>query len=387
MAGSDAGHAFAALGLAERFARSGDEVIVYTGVRWLDQRVPAGVTVRELPGLAALPEDDDDDAGAKLTGRAARMATALEPELASAGVDLVVSDTITRAGGWAAELLGVPWIELSPHPLYDQSRGLPPIGAGLAAGTGVGGRLRDAVLRAMSARARAAGRRATASARRGISLPPEPAPAARFVATLPGLEEPRPDWPARTHLIGPLAHEPTTELFPRPVGDGPIVLIAPSTARSGEADLGRAALAALAELSATRPIRAVYSALTPPPDDVAALAALVAGTARQDEILSETAVVICGAGHGMLAKTLVAGVPIVTVPGGGDQWELANRVRRAGCGVIVRPADPTAIAAAVARVLDDDSYASAARRIGATAATAADPVRLAHRLLERSTHP
>jgi UDP:flavonoid glycosyltransferase YjiC (YdhE family) len=28
----------------------------------------------------------------------------------------------------------------------------------------------------------------------------------------------------------------------------------------------------------------------------------------------------------MLSKTLMAGVPMVVVPGGGDQWELANRL-------------------------------------------------------------
>ena len=36
-----------------------------------------------------------------------------------------------RGGGMAAELLGIPWIELCPHPLYLPSRGLPPIGSGL----------------------------------------------------------------------------------------------------------------------------------------------------------------------------------------------------------------------------------------------------------------
>ena len=34
----------------------------------------------------------------------------------------------------------------------------------------------------------------------------------------------------------------------------------------------------------------------------------------------------------MVAKTLLAGVPMVVVPGGGDQWEIANRVVRQGSG-------------------------------------------------------
>ncbi|MCF8602809.1 glycosyl transferase [Gordonia sp. HY442] len=373
--------------MAARFADAGDDVIVYTGTRWLGESARSGVAVRELPGLAALPGEDDDDAGAKLSTRAARMALALAPELATAGVELVVSDVITRAGGWAAELVGVPWIELSPHPLYEQSRALPPIGAGMTVGVGVRGCLRDAALRVLTARSLAVGRRATAVARRGIALSDEPRPAAHLIATLPGLEVHRPDWPARTHLIGPLAYEPTDALFVPPAGDGPLVVVAPSTAQTGEADMGVAALSGLAALSRTRDVRVVYSALTPPPSGVATPDAFVAGTARQDELLQHADVVVCGAGHGMLAKALGAGVPVVTVPGAGDQWELANRVERIGCGVLVRPAEAEAVAAAVARVLDDESFEAAARRVAATLTATVDPVHVAHRILEEGDPP
>ena len=33
---------------------------------------------------------------------------------------------------------------------------------------------------------------------------------------------------------------------------------------------------------------------------------------------------ICGGGHGIVSKTLLAGVPLVVVPGGGDQWEIGE---------------------------------------------------------------
>ena len=63
----------------------------------------------------------------------------------------------------------------------------------------------------------------------------------------------------------------------------------------------------------------------------------VVGLGRQDELLTQADLVICGGGHGMVAKTLLAGVPLVVVPGGGDQWEIANRVVRQGSGRLVRP--------------------------------------------------
>lgn len=383
MAGSDAGHAFTALGLAAAFAAAGDETVVYTGTRWADAAARRGLTVRDLPGLAVRDDEDDSDAGAKLSSRASRMALDLAPLLALEGTELVFSDAITLAGGWAAELTGVPWIELSPHPLYEQSRGLPPIGSGLPAGTGFAGRLRDAVLRAMSAPSQARGRSQRARARTAIGLPAEPAPAARFVATLPGLEEPRPDWPERTHLIGPQFFEPTDDEFPIPGGDGPLVVVCPSTAASGSDRLTPVALEALAALQRERPLRVVYSALEPPRGAGERPAGLVAGLGRQDLLLAHADLVICGGGHGLLAKALSAGVPVVTVPGGGDQWELACRVQRSGAGELVRPVTRDGLEAAVRAVLAGHDHAAAAAAIAATARQVSDPVAVAHRLLDR----
>lgn len=111
---------------------------------------------------------------------------------------------------------------------------------------------------------------------------------------------------------------------------------------------------------------------------------MVSGLGRQDRVLVQADLVICGGGHGLLAKALTAGVPTVMVPGGGDQWELACRVQRAGAGVLVRPATREAVASAVQQVLDDPSYAVAAARIGATVTQVSDPVRLAHRVIDES---
>jgi len=86
--------------------------------------------------------------------------------------------------------------------------------------------------------------------------------------------------------------------------------------------------------------------------------------------------VICGGGHGMLSKTLLAGKPMVVIPGGGDQWELANRVVRQGSARLVRPVAADSLVAAVGEVLADPRYREAARRAGESVATVADPVRV-----------
>ena len=395
VAGPDAGHAFPAFALAQRLEEAtrpdgvGFGAVVYTGTRWLDEAARRGIRALELPGLTALADDDDADAGDKLSGRAARIACALEPSLVAEGVELVVSDVITVGGGWAAELAGLPWVECSPHPLYDASRGLPPVGSGLAVGEGLTGRLRDAAMRTATARSIRLGEHQRAHARASIGLPRTPAPTARMVATLPGLEVRRPDWPERTHIVGPLLWEPTDDLFTVPQGDGPLIMVAPSTAVTGAADMVDHVLSGLGQLG--RDVRVVVSGLGIDDATVAGICAraglapgaVVAGLARQDRLLAsgEVEVLICGGGHGILAKSLSHGVPVVTIPGGGDQWELANRVSRSGAGELVRPVTADAVAAAVRTVLDNPEHIAAARRIAASAGEVVDPVRVLDRVL------
>jgi UDP:flavonoid glycosyltransferase YjiC (YdhE family) len=99
---------------------------------------------------------------------------------------------------------------------------------------------------------------------------------------------------------------------------------------------------------------------------------------RQDELLRHADVVVCGGGHGMLSKTLLAGVPMVVVPGGGDQWELANRVVRPGSARLVRPLTGDALAAAVGEVLSAPGYREAAGVAARGIADVADPVQVCH---------
>jgi UDP:flavonoid glycosyltransferase YjiC (YdhE family) len=366
VAGPDAGHVFPAVALCLRFAEAGDEPFLFTTDGWRDAAVAAGVEAPPLDWLTLRPEAD---IGRWLYERAAELAQHLAPSLAAVRPELVVSDVLARSGGMAAELSGLPWVELSPHPLYLPSRGLPPIGSGLAPGVGIRGRLRDAALRAATARSLRQGDRQRVAARVGIGLPAtDPGPAARLVATLPALEVPRPDWPREAHVVGPLLWDPLPTGLVPPPGDEPLAVIAPSTATSGAADMLATTLAALDGLG----VRAAISTFQPAVDGLPAWAR--AGAGGQDELLRQASVVVCGAGHGLLAKALLAGVPVVAVPGGGDQWELANRVARQGSALVVRPPAVDAVRDAVTTVLGDPRFADAAARAGKTVADVADPV-------------
>ncbi|MBB4854318.1 UDP:flavonoid glycosyltransferase YjiC (YdhE family) [Mycobacteroides chelonae] len=371
VAGPDPGHAFPAIALCLKFAAAGHDPVLLTGTRWLDQARAAGLESVELSGLRPRVADDDEDSGAKIHQRAAHMAVVNLDQLRELAPDLIVSDVITACGGMAAELLGVPWVELNPHPLYLPSKGLPPLGSGLASGVGVRGRLRDVVMRWLTQRSIDEGLRQRSQVRVEIGLPArDPGPVRRLIATLPALEVPRPDWPAEAVVVGPLHWEPTEAVLQPPSGPGPVVVIAPSTAFTGAEGMTELAVQALESTGA----RVVISALDTPASGLPSWA--IGGLARQDLLLAEADLAICGGGHGFLSKALLAGVPVVVVPGGGDQWELANRVVRQGSAELVRPLNRDSLATAIGSVLGEQQYAEAARRAAEGAVDVEDPVRV-----------
>jgi UDP:flavonoid glycosyltransferase YjiC (YdhE family) len=180
--------------------------------------------------------------------------------------------------------------------------------------------------------------------------------------------------------VGPLHFEPPGAERAPPPGNGPVVVVAPSTATTGTEGLAEMALDCLVPGKALPAgSRLVVSRLAG--GEMPAPPWAVIGLGRQDRLLSCADVVVCGGGHGMVTKTLLAGVPMVVVPGGGDQWEIANRVARQGSARLIRPLTPEVLATEVAEVLASPRYRDAARRASAGVADVADPVRVCHEAL------
>jgi UDP:flavonoid glycosyltransferase YjiC (YdhE family) len=402
VAGPDPGHAFPAAALALRLAAAGHTARLFTGGRFGAPMRAAGIDPHPLPLLAPQPGDDDGDFGGRVHARAGRMAVPLAGLLADFGAHLVVGDVATTAGGMAAQMLGLPWVELVPHLLHLPSAALPPAGSGLAPGRGPAGRTRDRVLRRLHGRALATGQRQRAAVRAGLGLPErDPGPTRRMVATLPGLEYPRPDWPAGTAVVGPLLWDPAGQDLAPPPGAAPLVFVAGSTSANGWAGLLPAALAGLAGagvrlaatvLADTVPAGTALADTAPadtgPAEMALADAGLSAGTrrpgpagpawaavgpGRQDPLLAAAAVAVTGGGHGIVVKALRHGVPVVVAPGGGDQRDVAQRVRWTGAGLVLRERSARAVAAAVHAVLADPGYRAAALRLAAGHA-GTDPV-------------
>ena len=87
----------------------------------------------------------------------------------------------------------------------------------------------------------------------------------------------------------------------------------------------------------------------------------------QAQVLGSCAAVVSHGGSGTMLGALAAGLPLVLIPQGADQFENAARCERAGAAVVLRPDEVTggSVAAAVRLVLSNPAYAEAARVIAA----------------------
>jgi UDP:flavonoid glycosyltransferase YjiC (YdhE family) len=358
VAGPDPGHAFPAVALALALRRRGCEVAFVSGTQWSAAVEREGLAF--VPIGATAPRPEDGDFGAVLWGRGRDLAPGVAASLRAFGADLAVVDTLTVPGWFGADLAGVPRIELVPTSFQGPSRALPPPGTGLAPGRGPVGRGRDALLRRLHERSRLTGVEACEAARAALGLPPSTPPVATLVATLPGLEPARPDWPDRTEIVGPMEWDPAGVDLPEPAGEGPLVFLADSSATGRPQTL----------LDVATVARQGFRVACTRFGDRVDGPGLVAGPGRQAPLLDRASVVVCAGGHGMVAKALVRGLPLVIVPGPGDQRANAARVARLGAGLHLpaRRLAPETLRDAVRHVLDDGTYATAARRLAATAA-------------------
>jgi UDP:flavonoid glycosyltransferase YjiC (YdhE family) len=360
VSGPDPGHALPVLGIGAALRRRGHEVAIWTGRRHEHLAAAHGIVCHVLPALA--PEPGDHDLGTRLHARAAAMARAVAPSIADLSPELMVVDTLTRAGALVAGLLEVPYVEVVPHYLADPSRDLPPVGLGRPLPRTPWRRLDDRRLVTRQLRSVAEGHRQADATARDLGLAARPAPALRLLQTLPSLERPRSDWPDDAVVVGPLALDPDLPLLPAPDGDQPLVLVTDSTATGLDRPLGEVAVRGLVgpdlrvvvTSSAMRPCRGP---------------GLVVGVGPHAPLLAEAAVVVSPGGGGFVAKAAAAAVPQVVVPLAGDQREAAARLRDAGVARVLRPRrlGARALRWAVVRTLADRTLAPAARRLAAEA--------------------
>ncbi len=386
------GHLFPMMALVLELQRRGHEVAVRTLAADVDLVRAQGVEARAVDRRLEAVAGDDWQAGnprealkaavRMFTARAAFDGDDLRAAIEQERPDALVVDVNAWGAMSQAEAWGGPWAAFFPYPMPLDSVDTPPFGPGLRPARTVLGRTRDRLLRPLLVgtleKIMTPGVNALRTER---GLPPLTgvndlfgAPPLTIYTTAEPFEYHRRDLPPNVLLVGPLEWEPPAA----PPGwldelDGPLVLVTTSTDYQADTVLVRTALEALAG-------EPVHVVATLPSDDPQSLR--VPPNARVERFVPHSLVLdraVCAITHGGMGgtqKALARGVPVVAVPFGRDQAEVARRVEVAGAGVRLTRrrlrADRLADAVRVARTrtAGADRVAEGYRRAGGARAAA-----------------
>jgi UDP:flavonoid glycosyltransferase YjiC (YdhE family) len=360
----DPGHAFPMLALGEALVARGHRVLLETWRRWEDPARTAGMEFSAAPEYQVFPTRDRP---LKPYAAAVRAARTTRPVVRAFGPDVAVSDILTAAPALAAEREGVPVATLVPHLYPDLPPGFPPYAIGARLPRTAPGRAMWRASSFLVRRGLEQGRAELNETRARLELPPRPwvhtgiSHSLALVATLPALEYPR-DWAPWQRVVGPLLWEPpgSAGVAPPP-GDGPVVLVAPSTAQDPSHRLLRAALAGLAGV----PVRviATWNGREPSPPIPVPRNAVLVPWLSYSKTMPGCDLVVCHGGHGTLMRALASGCPVVVCPAGGDMPENAARADWAGVGVRLprRFCTPRGVRLAVGRAFASPALARGAR--------------------------
>ncbi len=219
-----------------------------------------------------------------------------------------------------------------------------------------------------------------------LGLPPvsgfDPAPpgSLTLVATLPQLEYPR-AWPAHVRVTGPLSLDPDPREPEWPRGDGPLVLVAPSTVKDPDGRL----LGLVADALADESVRLLITTSGAPGPELRRLppGAVVTDWVDYSRVMAEAALVICHGNHGTVAAALSAGTPVLVVPAMPDDAEHGARVAWAGAGLMIpgRLLRASSMRAVVRRMLTEPHFTERAGEIAGWAREHDSPAEAA-RLIE-----
>ena len=349
------GHLYPALGVALELKRRGHQVHVRTLAAEVDRVRRLGLGADAIAEEVEAREMNDWRAGKPMEAlelavrtfadRAAGEVEDVREAIRDTGASAMLVDTNSWGAQAVAESSGLPWAVFQPYFVAIPAPGVPPFGPGLSRSTGPVSRVRDRLLgRMIQSKIDAAGLDALNAVRARAGVP-----AVRTVGKLPvraprllyftakALEYPREAWPPNFRFTGSATWAPPSEA-PEWLDeiDRPIALVTCSTERQQDRAIVETALRTLPEqgyfVVATS---AAHSA-----DSVAGASSPHVHLEEflpHDLVMERARVVVCHGGMGITQRALSRGVPVVVVPLGRDQPEVARRVEYAGAGVRLDP--------------------------------------------------
>ncbi len=317
--------------------------------------------------------------GRLIAGPAALYARDVLEALDSADFDALVTQELLFGSMMAAEAAKVPLAlfcaNVWPFPTL---AGMPPFGAGMTPATND----QEVMLHQMVGQTTRllfqTGLPDLNAARAGLGLPPladlfdQIAVARRILLATSRAFDFAPEPLAEPFVyVGPYVADPVaaaTWESPWSSHDArPLVVVTSSGLYEAQEPLLQRVIAALGTL----PVRALVT-LGPaldPVDFPAPGNVQVVTSAPHGALFGQAALFVTHGGHGSTIRPLMAGLPLLVMPGLRDQRDNAQRVVARGAGLMLeRDATPAKIAEAVTRLLGEPAFREAARRLGAAIA-------------------
>jgi MGT family glycosyltransferase len=294
-------------------------------------------------------------------------------ELAAHPADAVAVDFPLFGALVGAEHAHVPTAVLNTTIYRLPAPGLPPTGLGLLPALGPFGRVRDRVLNALVSRLFAQGLPDLNAVRRELGLAPLAHPFQQLehadlflVLTSPAFDFPARRLPPTVRYVGPQLEEPLwaqpwSSPWPADHPD-PLVVVSLSTSFQHQGALLQRVMDALGGmwvrgLVTVGPTLAQEQFHTP--DNV-----VICSSAPHGQVFPQAVAVVTHAGHGTAMRALANGLPLVCIPMGRDQNDVAARVVARGAGLRLSPkASIPALRRAIQRVLGEPGFREQARRL------------------------
>jgi MGT family glycosyltransferase len=287
--------------------------------------------------------------------------------------DIVVTDYLLLGAFLGAERAGLPTAALIHHiyPLPDPA--IPPFGMGFQPAHGVAGRLRDAIFRRAFVRFYDGALPRLNEARMALGLAPLASVFQLFarvdrvlVLSSRSFDFPAAALPGNVRYVGPQLDAPqpaTSWEGPWRADDPrPLVVASFSTTVQRQKDVLQRVITALGEL----PVRALVT--VGPAVDPASYQeprnVVVRSFVPHQQVFPRADLVITHGGHGTVLTALACGVPVLCLPMGRDQADVAARAVWRGAGLSLSPrSKPDAVRQAVQRMLDEPHFREGARRV------------------------
>jgi len=327
-----------------------------------------------------------------LFGPASARGADTRDEIERVPTDGLLTDSALFGSVLGAEAARIPCALLSPTISIRPLPGVPPIGSGLHAPRTPEGRIEVQAANNRFVNVMNEWLPMLNEARASLQLAPYghvlklfDRPARFLIAMSEAFDFPADSLPSNVRYVGPLLDTSDwSEPWVRPWPDGssrPRALISFSTTNQDQAEVLQRTIDAVGRLEMD-----AVATLGPALEGVSLHAPQNVGllpSAPHDAVMREVSLVVTHGGHGTVSRALSHGLPLLVVPFGRDQGDIAIRVEARGVGLTLpTTAAETEIAAAIVRLTEEPRFSIAARQLADIMAAEVDRASLVGELEE-----